>query len=64
MAKSNPDLIKQAQEKIKEQAQPTQAKPQEEPETELIDTSSRRPATSANPIVEEIEDLGFSASQV
>lgn len=46
------------------QAQPTQTNPQQEPETEFIDTSSRRPATSANPIVEEIEDIGFSASQV
>ena len=33
-----------------------------EPETEMIDTSSKKKGTTDNPIVEEIEELGFSSS--
>jgi hypothetical protein len=78
MAKSNPDLINQAKEKMAsdpmattafsqtaQQATPAWSTPQPEQEEEQIDTSSAKRSgtgTSADPIIEEIEDLGFSSS--
>lgn len=68
MMKQNPDLINKAQEQLKNQsagagAQQQFAQPAMQPQAAPTPVSSKGKGTEDDPVVEEIEDLGFSNSQ-